>query len=170
MDVHKQISDYLAAQPERKRGDMQALHSMMLRVMPEARLWFLHTAATVMLNAARGTFLVIELQGHPCEYAIIDRASGHELGLQIGSREWDCAHCGNRPIPEEAADKLTSLGFAPAGPRVNAWRQNLPSSSRDFAILLERSFLAAYEPPLDFELALYASRLDDYTRLVSALS
>ncbi len=35
MDVHTQISDYLAAQPERKRGDMQALHSMMLRAMPE---------------------------------------------------------------------------------------------------------------------------------------
>lgn len=41
MNVHAQISDYLAAQPERKRGDMQALHSMMSRVMPDGRLWFL---------------------------------------------------------------------------------------------------------------------------------
>ena len=41
MNVHTQIDDYLAAQPERKRGDMQALHSMMLRVMPDGRLWFL---------------------------------------------------------------------------------------------------------------------------------
>jgi hypothetical protein len=41
MNVDTQISDYLAAQPERKRGDMQALHSMMLRVMPDGRLWFL---------------------------------------------------------------------------------------------------------------------------------
>ena len=41
MDVHAQISDYLAAQPERKRGDMQALHSMMLRMIPDGRLWFL---------------------------------------------------------------------------------------------------------------------------------
>jgi len=41
MNVHAQISDYLAAQPERKRGDMQALHSMMLRMMPDGRLWFL---------------------------------------------------------------------------------------------------------------------------------
>ena len=41
MTVHAQISDYLAAQPERKRGDMQALHDMMLRVMPDGRLWFL---------------------------------------------------------------------------------------------------------------------------------
>jgi hypothetical protein len=34
MNVHTQINDYLAAQPERKRADMQALHSMMLRLMP----------------------------------------------------------------------------------------------------------------------------------------
>jgi hypothetical protein len=40
MNVHTRIRDYLAAQPERKRGDMQALHDMMLRVMPDARLWF----------------------------------------------------------------------------------------------------------------------------------
>ena len=41
MNVHTQISDYLAAQPERKRDDMQTLHGMMLRLMPDCRLWFL---------------------------------------------------------------------------------------------------------------------------------
>ena len=41
MNVHRQISEYLTAQPERKRGDMQALHGMMLRLMPDCRLWFL---------------------------------------------------------------------------------------------------------------------------------
>ena len=41
MSVRTQISDYLAAQPERKRADMQALHDMMLRVLPDGRLWFL---------------------------------------------------------------------------------------------------------------------------------
>jgi len=41
MSVHAQISDYLAAQPERKRGDLQTLHDMMLRMMPDCRLWFL---------------------------------------------------------------------------------------------------------------------------------
>jgi hypothetical protein len=137
---------------------------------PEARLWFLHTAAKVMLNATPGAFLVIELQGHPCEYAIIDHAPGHELGLQIGSREWDSPHCGNQPIPDDATDRLTLLGFAPSGPWLNAWRQNLPSASCDLAILLERSFLAAYDPPVDFEVALYTSRVEDYARLVSTLS
>lgn len=41
MNVHTQISDYLAAQPERKRDDMQTLHEMILRLMPDCRLWFL---------------------------------------------------------------------------------------------------------------------------------
>ena len=41
MNVHAQINGYLAAQPERKRADMQALHTMMLRVIPDGRLWFL---------------------------------------------------------------------------------------------------------------------------------
>jgi hypothetical protein len=41
MNVHAQISDYMAAQPERKRRDMQALHDIILRLMPDCRLWFL---------------------------------------------------------------------------------------------------------------------------------
>ena len=41
MQVQRQIDDYLAAQPERKRTDMLELHDMMLRLMPDCRLWFL---------------------------------------------------------------------------------------------------------------------------------
>lgn len=41
MSVHTKIGDYLAAQPERKRGGMQARHDMMLRLLPDGRLWFL---------------------------------------------------------------------------------------------------------------------------------
>ncbi len=41
MNVHTQISDYMAAQPERKRRDMQALHDIILGLMPNCRLWFL---------------------------------------------------------------------------------------------------------------------------------
>jgi hypothetical protein len=41
MNVEEQITDYLAAQQERKRADMQALHGMMMRLMPNCRLWFL---------------------------------------------------------------------------------------------------------------------------------
>ena len=40
MNLHTQIDDYLAAQPEPRRGEMQTLHGMMLRLMPGGRLWF----------------------------------------------------------------------------------------------------------------------------------
>jgi hypothetical protein len=41
VNVHTQIDDYVAAQPERKRHEMQTLHSMILTLMPDCRLWFL---------------------------------------------------------------------------------------------------------------------------------
>ena len=41
MNIHEQINAYIAAQPESKRGDMQALHGMILKFMPGCRLWFL---------------------------------------------------------------------------------------------------------------------------------
>lgn len=41
MNLHKQISDYIAAQPPPKRGDMQTLHDIILGLMPDCRLWFL---------------------------------------------------------------------------------------------------------------------------------
>jgi len=41
MSVHEEIADYIAAQPERKRSDMQALHGIIQGLMPGCRLWFL---------------------------------------------------------------------------------------------------------------------------------
>lgn len=41
MTVHTQIREYLASLPERKRSEMEALHALMLRLMPNARLSFL---------------------------------------------------------------------------------------------------------------------------------
>jgi hypothetical protein len=41
VSVHTQIDDYLAAQPERKRANLQTLHGMILGLMPGCRLWFL---------------------------------------------------------------------------------------------------------------------------------
>ena len=41
MNVQEQIEKYIASQPEPKRGDMQALHRIILEVMPACRLWFL---------------------------------------------------------------------------------------------------------------------------------
>lgn len=41
MKIHKQIKEYIAGQPAPKRSDMQALHHIILQVMPECKLWFL---------------------------------------------------------------------------------------------------------------------------------
>ena len=41
MNIQEQIKEYITSQPEPKRSDMQALHRIILRVMPACKLWFL---------------------------------------------------------------------------------------------------------------------------------
>jgi hypothetical protein len=41
MNVQEQIKEYITRQPEPKRSDMQALHHIILQVMPACKLWFL---------------------------------------------------------------------------------------------------------------------------------
>src|SRR4051794_27957100 len=41
MTVQKQIDEYIATQPEKKRTEMQELHRMILGVKPKCKLWFL---------------------------------------------------------------------------------------------------------------------------------
>ena len=41
MNIQEQIKKYIAAQPEPKRSDMQALHRIILQVSPACKLWFL---------------------------------------------------------------------------------------------------------------------------------
>jgi Domain of unknown function (DU1801) len=41
MNVQEQIKKYISSQPEPKHSDMQALHRIILQVMPACKLWFL---------------------------------------------------------------------------------------------------------------------------------
>ena len=41
MNVQKQISAYIASQPEPKRSEMQQLHDIVLELAPACKLWFL---------------------------------------------------------------------------------------------------------------------------------
>jgi Domain of unknown function (DU1801) len=41
MNVQAQIQKYITSQPEPKHSDMQALHRIILQVMPACKLWFL---------------------------------------------------------------------------------------------------------------------------------
>jgi hypothetical protein len=40
MNVKEQIKEYITSQAEPKRGDMQELHSHILKVLPGCKLWF----------------------------------------------------------------------------------------------------------------------------------
>src|SRR6187549_2861190 len=41
MNLKEQINQYINSQPKPKRTDMQALHLLVLQVMPKCKLWFL---------------------------------------------------------------------------------------------------------------------------------
>jgi Domain of unknown function (DU1801) len=41
MNVQKQITEYIATQPEPKRSEMRELHDIILALMPTCKLWFL---------------------------------------------------------------------------------------------------------------------------------
>src|SRR6476659_3081348 len=41
MNIQEQIKKYITNQPEPKRSDMQALHRIILQVIPACKLWFL---------------------------------------------------------------------------------------------------------------------------------
>ncbi|MEO8117093.1 MAG: DUF1801 domain-containing protein [Bacteroidota bacterium] len=41
MSVQEQIAAYISSQPEPKRSDMQAIHRIVLQLMPACKLWFL---------------------------------------------------------------------------------------------------------------------------------
>lgn len=41
MKIHEQIQAYIATQPDPKRGDLQALHDLILEIIPTCRLWYL---------------------------------------------------------------------------------------------------------------------------------
>ena len=41
MNIQDQIKEYIAGQPEPKRGDMQELHRIILGIKPKCKLWFL---------------------------------------------------------------------------------------------------------------------------------
>ena len=41
MNIEAQIKNYITSQPEPKQSDMQALHRIILQLMPVCKLWFL---------------------------------------------------------------------------------------------------------------------------------
>ena len=82
MNVHEQIKDYIASQPEPKRGEMQALHDMILQVSPASKLWFLdgkNTEGKIVSNPniGYGSFTMKYTDGSTREF--------YQIGLSANS-------------------------------------------------------------------------------------
>lgn len=41
MNIKKEIKEYITSQPESKRGELQELHRIILKIIPSGKLWFL---------------------------------------------------------------------------------------------------------------------------------
>lgn len=82
MNVREQIKDYIASQPEPKRGEMQALHDMILQVSPASKLWFLdgkNTEGKIVSNPniGYGSFTMKYTDGSTREF--------YQIGLSANS-------------------------------------------------------------------------------------
>ena len=82
MNVHQQIKDYIASQPEPKRDEMQALHDMILQVSPASKLWFLdgkNTEGKIVSNPniGYGSFTMKYTDGSTREF--------YQIGLSANS-------------------------------------------------------------------------------------
>lgn len=82
MNVHEQIKDHIASQPEPKRREMQALHDMILQVSPASKLWFLdgkNTEGKIVSNPniGYGSFTMKYTDGSTREF--------YQIGLSANS-------------------------------------------------------------------------------------
>lgn len=87
MTVQAQIAAYIAAQPEKKRADMQTLHDTILKLLPGCRLWFLdgkdETGKVVTNpNIGYGQLTMTYTDGHTREFYQIG-LSGNTTGLSV---------------------------------------------------------------------------------------
>lgn len=82
MDVQNQIDGYISSQAAPKRGDMQALHGAILRIMPACRLWFLdgrNSEGKVVSNPNIG------YGSHVIKYADGKTREFYQVGLSANS-------------------------------------------------------------------------------------
>ena len=87
MDVLGQIKAYIASQPEQKRGDMQALHRVIVKEMPACKLWFLDgkdsgNKTVSNPNIGYGTYTIKYADGKTREFYRIG-LSGNKAGISV---------------------------------------------------------------------------------------
>ena len=87
MNAQEQIKKYIASQPEPKQKDMQALHLLILQVLPECKLWFLDgknsEGKTVSNpNAGYGSYTIKYADGTSREFYQIG-LSANKTGISV---------------------------------------------------------------------------------------
>ena len=140
------------------------------RMNPEERLWILSAACAEILEGSDpDRYIVVDATQHPCEFLIL-RQWPDGLAVEVSGREWDCPHCGNRPLPAANAEALQELGFVPGGRHRNPWRGDLPTDARGLAVLVERTLTVAYDLATDVEVVVYPHDTAACRRLIERLS
>ena len=82
MNTQEQIKKYITSQPEPKRSDMQALHRIILQVMPACKLWFLdgrNSENKIVSNPNIGYGL------HTIEYADGKTREFYQIGMSANT-------------------------------------------------------------------------------------
>lgn len=87
MTTQQQIKNYLASQSEPKREDMQALHEMIRKSMPKAKLWFLdgkNEAGKIVSNPniGYGSYTITYADGKTKEFYQIG-LSANTTGISV---------------------------------------------------------------------------------------
>ena len=87
MNVQVKIDEYIASQPGPKRSDMQALHRLILEVMPACKLWFLdgknsENKTVSNPNIGYGSHTIIYADGTTREFYQIG-LSANKTGISV---------------------------------------------------------------------------------------
>jgi hypothetical protein len=87
MNVQEQIQKYITSQPEPKRSDLQALHRIILEVMPACKLWFLdgknsENKTVSNPNIGYGLHTIKYADGTTREFYQIG-LSAHKIGISV---------------------------------------------------------------------------------------
>lgn len=87
MSVNNQIKEYISAQPEAKRAEMDELHRFIMKIMPGCKLWFLdgkNSEGKVVSNPniGYGSYLIKYADGSTKEFYQIG-LSANTSGISV---------------------------------------------------------------------------------------
>lgn len=87
MNVKEQIQQYLDSQSETKRKDMEALHKLMLKVLPKGKLWFFDGMddkgkKVTNPNVGHGAYIIKYADGKTREFYQVG-FSGNSTGISV---------------------------------------------------------------------------------------